>query len=47
MSEVLFWAQLYMQLEEDMKSSINRSLKRGNDGEKMNSQTETPTQASK
>jgi len=41
MSEVLSRAQPYIQLEEAMKSSVNHSLKRGNDGENMNSQRET------
>jgi len=46
MSEVMSRAQPYIQLEEVMKSFVNHSLKRDNDGEKMNSQHETPTHAS-
>ena len=37
MSEVLSRVQRYIQLEEAMKSPINNSLKRDNEGEKMNS----------
>ena len=46
MSKVLSQAQLYVQLEETMKSSANHSLKRGNDREKINSQLETLIYAS-
>ena len=45
MSEVLSRAQPHIQLEEAMKNFVNHSLKRGNDGEKMNSQGMTPTNA--
>ena len=38
-------AHPYIQLKEVMKSSVNHSLKRNNDGEKMNSQCETLTHA--
>jgi len=38
MSEVLSRDQPYIELEEAMKSSVNHSLKRDSDREKMNSQ---------
>ena len=45
MSEVLFLAQPYIQLEEVMKSSANQPLKCDN-GEKSTSQYEAPTNVS-
>ena len=44
MSEVLSRVQPYIQLEETMKASVNRSLKHDNN-EKMNSQGKTLTHA--
>ena len=46
MNEVLSRAQIYIQLEEDMKSFVNQSLKHDNDREKMNLQCESPTHVS-
>ena len=43
MSETLSRAQPYIQLEEEMKSSTNQSLKCGNNKEKLKSQYKTPT----
>ena len=40
MSEVLSRAQLYIQLEEAMKSSVNHSLKHSNDGERIEHATQ-------
>jgi len=43
MSEILSRAQPYIQLEEAIKSSVNQSLKGGNDGKKLKLQQEPPT----
>jgi len=45
MSEVLSWAQPFIQLEETIKSSANYSAKRVDDGEKSKSQYESTSEA--